>query len=1323
MEESDYVSESTPAAASRLKWDVFLSFRGEDTSNNFTDLLYNSLFSNEIRVFRDNDEMNRGDEIAPSSLEAIKDSAAAVVVISPNYASSRCCLEELAIICELRKLVLPVFFQVDPSDVRRQKGPFKEAIESFEANCGVKKVKRWRNAMERVGGISGWVYNSKEETHLIQSLVKRILNELNNSPVAVAPYTVGLDFLVTEVMKLLDVRNNAPQLLGFLGTGGIGKTTLAKAVYNKLARHFENRSFISNVRETFAKPDGLLLLQNELIKDLYKSSENHVDGNNAFMIAIRRIFQEKQVLLVLDDVDDANQLNELAICREWLHEGSRIIITTRNRDALPTDLVKIYEMRQLCPSDSLKLFSYYALRREKPNDTFLKLSEQIVSITGGLPLALQVFGSFLFDKRRVQEWHDELEKLKKIRPNHLQDILRISYDALGDEEKSVFLDIACLLLNLEMKREDVIDVIKGCGFKAEIGLTALIDRSLIKVVGEDRLWMHDQIRDMGRQIIIEESYSDIGKRSRIWDHGDVLQVLQGEKGTQCIQGLIVDMEVMNRKRMRIPSSIALDNLRRSPNVTAALTYMKEKYKEYFQRDADEGEKIVDTRWFKSMVNLRLLRFSNVRLKGGFENIPTAVKWLQWRKCSHKTLPSILLAGELSVLDLSESKVESLSGRKGFWDGRKVKNKLTVLNLYNCCNLTAIPDLSVHESLEKLILELCVNLKTIHKSLGSLDTLRHLNLRACSSLVEFPSDVSGLKCLEVLILSDCSELKNLPWNIGSMNSLRELLADRTAIDELPETIFGLTYLEKLSLNHCKSLKRLPKSIGKLSSLRELSLRDSAVEELPDTIGFLGNLETLNLMWCKSLVVIPDSIGKLKSLAKLFLSGSSIEVIPASVGSLFYLKDLSVSKCECLHALPATIEGLSSMTEFQLDRILITSLPQEIGSLKSLKKLEARDCKNLTALPESIGNMSALNTLILDNAVILELPESIGMLENLTTLRLNNCKKLRKLPASFGKLKNLYRLFMVETAITELPETFGMLSNLQTLGMKQSLLSGTSEPATSLEMKVLPSSFSDLSSLVEFNACAWKISGKIPDDFEKLISLETLNLSHNDFHSLPSNMRGLHVLKKLELSQCKLLKVLPPLPESLQELNAANCTSLESISDLSNLQNLMQIDFANCEKLVDVPGVEQLKSLKMLYMGGCSSCASAVIRKLDKVALRNLRNFSIPGSEIPDWFTPDEVCFSKKKYDAIKSVIIAVVISNNPQIEHDSRYDGLPVTFEVQAQILRANIAVLTHTMNLRGIPSTEEDQLFLCRYPDYTHLFLILQEGDKIRVINKVCRLS
>lgn len=155
------VSAPAPAPALRLKWDVFLSFRGEDTRDNITDHLYDALYSAGVRVFRDNDGLNEGDEIAAGLVEAIEDSAAAIVILSPNYASSRWCLEELARVCELRRPVLPVFYRVDPSDVRRQRGSFEEGFRRHEGRFGVENVERWRKAMERVGGTKGWVFHDR----------------------------------------------------------------------------------------------------------------------------------------------------------------------------------------------------------------------------------------------------------------------------------------------------------------------------------------------------------------------------------------------------------------------------------------------------------------------------------------------------------------------------------------------------------------------------------------------------------------------------------------------------------------------------------------------------------------------------------------------------------------------------------------------------------------------------------------------------------------------------------------------------------------------------------------------------------------------------------------------------------------------------------------------------------------------------------------------------------------------------------------------------------------------------------------------------------
>ncbi|XP_058193286.1 disease resistance protein RPV1-like [Rhododendron vialii] len=1317
MAENDEVSP--PAPAFRLRWDVFLSFRGEDTRHGFTDRLYKALLVEGVRAFRDNEGTSKGDEIAPSLVDAIHDSAAAIAVVSPSYASSRWCLEELATICECRRLLIPVFFNVDPSHVRRQKGPFEEDFRSLERKFGVENVARWRNAMEKAGGISGWVYESSGEPELIQLLVRRILAELSNTPMGVASYAVGLNYRIEELLRLLDVKSNGIRVLGLHGIGGVGKTTLAKAVYNKLISHFEHRSFISNVREMSMQQNGLVSLQNKLLHNL-SGRASQVENANAEKISIERILHEKRVLIVLDDVDNGSSL---VAKREWLYEGSRIIITTRDRDVLIAHHVnEMYEVRALGSSDSLDLFRYHALRTKKASETFLSLSQQIVSLTGGLPLALEVFGSFLFDKRRVEEWEDALQKLKQIRPRHLQDVLKISFDGLDEEEKCIFLDIACLFVDLKMGRDEVIDIVKGCGFRAEIAINVLVARSLVKFQ-EKSVWMHDQIRDMGRQIVQHENLADPGKRSRLWDRREILTVLKDRMGTKCNQGIILDFE-KNHKEV-IPKSVSLDILQMTPNITSVITYLMGFWREYFYSGAKkEGEVILETEPFQKMVHLRLLQLSNVSLEGNFKCIPPELKWLQWRKCPLKNLPSDFCAQQLTVLDLSDSKIENVWGLRWWsWYKNKVAENLMVMNLHGCYNLTAVPDLSSHHALEKLILEGCASLTTIHKSLGDVTTLRHLNLRDCSNLVDFPNEVSGLKNLETLILSGCSKLKELPHNMDCLNSLRKLLVDNTAIERLPESIFQLTKLEVLSLNECQSLKRLPPCIGQLGSLRDLSLNGLALKELPDSLGLLVNLETLSLMRCKSLTVIPASVGNLRMLARFWLNSCSVRELPASIGSLSYLKKISVGNCSSLTKLPVSIGRLASLVELQLDGTSILDLPDEVDGLKSLERLEMRNCKSLRSLPDSIGRLVTLTRLIIVNASIVELPESIGMLENLTMLRLSMCVKLCRLPASIGNLKFLHHLDMVETSVAELPESFGMLSRLMILEMGKKPYREVSEEAKTTEratkLIVLPSSFSNLSALEEFDARAWKLSGKIQDDFEKLSCLDTLNLGHNDFHSLPCSLRGLSILKRLFLLHCENLRVLPPLPSSLLELNAESCTSLDTLSDLSNLENLHDLNLANCVKLKSIPGLECLKSLRRLYMAGCSSCSSVAKGKLGKLALKYMYNLSVPGSEIPDWFTPEVICYSKPKNRVIKAVIVCVVVSINHQIPDDLR-DQLPYVAGIEIRILRENKPepIFTTVPHLSGVPKNDEDHFYLCRYPDFRPLVFLLQEGDKIQVARR-----
>ncbi|KAL5562981.1 hypothetical protein UlMin_032728 [Ulmus minor] len=1320
MESDDSASSTT--VAFRLRWDVFLSFRGEDTRDTFTNLLYDSLAKDGVRVFLDDDGLNRGDEIAPSLPEAIEDSAAAIVVLSPKYGDSRC-LEELAKICECGKLILPVFYQVDPSHVRRQKGPFEDDFRNHEKKFESHEVLKWRKAMEKVGGIAGYIVEDGNKAEIIKFLVKKVLEKISTTPIGLAAYTVGLDSRVEKLMRMLDVKSNGIRVLGLHGIGGVGKTTLAKALFNKIAARFEHRSFISNVRDISANEDGLLSIQNNLIKDL--CGRPHVGDIKAGISELEMIVNEKRVIVVLDDVDNVSQIEALIPKRKWFCEGSIVITTSRNREVLNVYIgAELYEVRELDSTEALQLFSYHALRRQRPQEDFMSLSKKIVSLTGGLPLALEVFGSFLFGMRRKAEWKDAIQKLEQIHPGNLQDVLKISFDALDKEEQCIFLDIACLFVQMRMEREELIDILKVCGFAAETGIKELIDKSLIKITENRTVWMHDQIRDMGRQIVREESVVDPAMRSRLWDRREITSVLIDEKRAKSTEGMVLDFREKRPVKDLSGVEISWRNFHENPNFTTAATYIKQRYKKLFL-GKEEDEIFISAKAIETMGKLRLLQINHVNLRGKFKSFPAGLKWLQWKECPLKALPDDFYAPQLALIDLSNSKIEQLWGSKNI----KVAENLKIMNLRDCHSLTMIPDLSRHQNLEKLILENCKGLTQIHDSIGNIQTLIHLNLRASSNLVKLPSDVSGLKNLETLILSGCWKLKELPENIGSMVSLKKLLADETAIASLPDSAFKLTQLEELSLRNCMHFKRLPLWIGKLSSLKRLSLDGSALEELPDHISCLENIEKLSVLQCKSLKVIPNSISNLKSLTEFSLLSSPIEELPVSIGSLPNLKKLLVGRGGFLKELPRSIGELNSLVVLHIEQTKIKNLPDQIGALKLLEKLELWKCNSLESLPESIGSMRRLTNLTIYEAIITELPESIGNLENLVFLQVTSCKELCYLPASIGKLKSLQRLLMGDTGVTKLPESFGMLSSLIYLQMaknphlqqpknkqREVVTRSTLQEETDT-FDVLPASFSNLSLLSKLYAGSCNISGKISDDFEKLSLLEILDLGHNDFCSLPSSLKGLFVLGKLTLHNCRKLKSLPPLPSSLVEIDVANCTALETVADLSDLGRLETLNLTNCEKVLDIPGLERLYSLRRLFMNCCKTCSSVVRRRLAKGSLRNIRNLSMPGTKIPSWLSQEVVTFSERRNRPIKAVIIGVVVCLDRQLQDDLR-DRLSYVDDIQARILKMGFPIFTTVLSLIGVPNKNEDQFHLCRFPVHSPLVFQLKQGYQIDVIKR-----
>ena len=235
--------------------------------------------------------------------------------------------------------------------------------------------------------------DSCTESELVQQIVEEILNSefIQMASNVASMQLVGINSRMEAVTKLLDIESNDVRMIWITGRGGIGKTTIAKAIYDRFSNHFKAKSFVENVREGSKTPKGKIHLQKVLLKGISEDKYLRVSTICEGTTRINRILRLKKVLIILDDVDNANQKETLLGRCEGFASQSRIILTTRNKRLLANRnglSTYDYEVEVLDEDEAIELFRKHAFPSSVVSEDYLELEKQAISYAEGLPLVL-----------------------------------------------------------------------------------------------------------------------------------------------------------------------------------------------------------------------------------------------------------------------------------------------------------------------------------------------------------------------------------------------------------------------------------------------------------------------------------------------------------------------------------------------------------------------------------------------------------------------------------------------------------------------------------------------------------------------------------------------------------------------------------------------------------------------------------------------------------------------------------------------------------------------------------------------------------------------
>jgi hypothetical protein len=648
---------STPSSLPRKrKHDVFPSFHGADVRKTFLAHILKEFKGKGVVPFIDND-IERSKSIGPELIEAIRGSKIAIVLLSRNYASSSWCLNELVELMKCREqlgqTVMTIFYDVDPTDVKKQTGDFGKVFKKTCKGKPKEEIKRWQKVLEDVATIAGeHSRNWDNEATMTEKIATDVSNMLNNySPSRDFDGLIGMDAHMKEMESLLCLDSDEVRMIGIWGPSGIGKTTIARVLYSQFSENFELSIFMGNIKELmYTRPvcsdeySAKIQLQKQFLSQII----NHKDMELHHLGVAQDRLNDKKVLIVLDSIDQSIQLDAIAKETRWFGHGSRIIITTQDQKLLKAHGINhIYKVEFPSAYEAYQMFCMYAFGQNFPNDGFEELAWEVTKLLGHLPLGLRVMGSHFRGMSR-HEWVNALPRLKIRLDASIQSILKFSYDALCEEDKDLFLHIACLFNNQEMV--EVEDYLALSFLDVRQGFHLLAEKSLINLkflsTNCTRIEMHNLLVQLGKDIVRHkpghQSICEPGKRQFLIDARDICEVLTDNTGNRNVVGIFLEVR----------------------NLSCQLN--------------------ISERAFDGMSNLKFLRFHDpyddesdkLYLPQGLNNLPQKLRLIEWSRFPMTCLPSNFCTKYLVEIRMKNSKLQNL------WQGNQVHNCGVSLQFYN-----------------------------------------------------------------------------------------------------------------------------------------------------------------------------------------------------------------------------------------------------------------------------------------------------------------------------------------------------------------------------------------------------------------------------------------------------------------------------------------------------------------------------------------------------------------------------------------------------------------------------------------------------------------